>query len=130
DANAFAEWLNKTHPEAGLFRLPTWNEWMVAAYGKARSYPWGNRWDPARAHTSYGIKDDLASDLADEDQKPRPVRTEPVKARPRGRTPEGLFSMYGNASEYIIDDDPTAGEYFNLGSRWMGGGFTDGRAIV
>lgn len=56
DATAFADWLNRTHKTAGLFRLPTWNEWMVAAYGKSRNYPWGAEWESRRAHTSYGIR--------------------------------------------------------------------------
>ena len=38
--------------------------------------------------------------------------------------------MLGNVGEYIIEGDPTGDSYFNLGSRSMGGGFTDGLAIL
>lgn len=115
DATGFCEWLSKTASDEGLFRLPTWNEWMIAAYGNDRGYPWGDKWDRSLAHTSYGYL-----------YKERKIRTEPVKDRPRGRTPEGLYGMLGNVSEYILDGDPTSKEYFNLGARWMGGGFNDG----
>jgi hypothetical protein len=55
----------------------------------------------------------------------RPKRTENVKARPKGCTPQGLFGMLGNAAEFIDDGDPTNANYFNLGARWMGGGFQE-----
>ena len=41
DATDFAEWVTRSSTEAGLIRLPTWNEWMIAAYGNSRNYPWG-----------------------------------------------------------------------------------------
>ncbi|KAA5538633.1 formylglycine-generating enzyme family protein [Roseiconus nitratireducens] len=129
DATAFAHWTAKSHPSAGLIRLPTWNEWMIAAYGKTRHYPWGNEWKPDRAHTSHGIEYDFAAQMRNEPDK-RPKRTEPVKARPNGRSPEGIFGLIGNVSEYILNDDPTNNAYFNLGSRSMGGGFTDGRVFL
>lgn len=114
EAMAFCKWLSERHPQLGLFRLPTWNEWMIAAYGKSRSYPWGDQWDAALLHTSHGLA-----------WKARRLQTEPVKSLPRGRTPEGLYGILGNASEYLADEDSLNGEYFNLGSRWMGGGFDD-----
>ncbi len=115
DAELFCKWLTKKHPELGLFRLPTWNEWMIAAYGRDRNYPWGNEWQNDRIHMAYGTT------------YPKfPDRTEPVKARPKGQTPEGLYGMLGNVEEYISEADPTRSDYFNLGSRWMGGGFSTG----
>lgn len=114
DAQRFCAWLNKTFPQYGLFRLPTWNEWMVAAYGNDRAYPWGRGWDPARVHMSIGVE---------------AQRAEPVRARPLGRTPEGLFGMFGNVAEYICDSDPTNKDYVDLEARWMGGGFTEGPTI-
>jgi len=115
DAVAFCRWLTEAHPEHGLFRLPTWNEWMIAAYGNTRAYPWGKEWSDDRVHMSFGT---VYPDF--------PKRTESVKRRAVGRTPEGLYGMLGNVSEYISEGDPTSGNYFNLGSRSMGGGFTDG----
>lgn len=115
DAVAFCKWLTQRHPSHGLFRLPTWNEWMIAAYGKARPYPWGEEWKTDRVHMSYGAT-----------YPHFPKRTEPVRNRASGKTPEGLYGMLGNAAEFIVQGDPTNKDYFNLGSRWMGGGFTTG----
>jgi len=115
DAQSFCEWLSQTHPRSGLFRLPTWNEWMIATFGSSRGYPWGDKWDRSLAHTSYGFSTDE-----------RPTRTEPVRSRPQGRTPEGLYGMIGNVSEYSMAGDPANQGYFNLGARWLGGGFQDG----
>lgn len=127
DAQQFCKWLTIRNPKIGLFRLPTWNEWMVAAYGLKRSYPWGNEWKTNRVHMSFGFINDFVtregkSAWVDE----RPKRTEEVRARPQGRTPEGLYGMLGNVEEYIAEGDPTDRNYFNLGSRWMGGGFESG----
>jgi formylglycine-generating enzyme required for sulfatase activity len=105
EAEAFCEWLSKTHPDKGLFRLPTWSEWMIAAYGSARAYPWGDEWHQSLTHTSFGCS-------WEEFKK----RAEPVKARPLGRTPEGLYGMLGNVSEYLFAGDPTSNDYFNLGA--------------
>lgn len=127
DATQFCEWLSKENKERGLFRLPTWNEWMVAAYGSKRKYPWGDQWDPKRVHASFESEFDVKfkdGEVIAIDTRPK--RTEPVKARPAGRSPEGLFGMLGNAEEYIVEADATGEDYFGLGSRWMGGGFTDG----
>ncbi len=128
DASDFAKWLTQTNAKAGLVRLPTWNEWMIAAYGDSRNYPWGAEWEAKRAHTSYGIKYGFQARFRGEPD-PNPKRTEPVENRPNGRTPDGIYGLIGNVSEYIVSGDSTNSGYFNLGSRWMGGGFTDGLAI-
>jgi formylglycine-generating enzyme required for sulfatase activity len=112
DAKDFCKWLSEKHPDLGVFRLPTWNEWMVAAYGRERKYPRGDKWDASLVHMSYGY-----------DYDKHPKRTEDVQARPKGKTPQGLFGMLGNAAELIDDADPTNDDYFDLGARWMGGGF-------
>jgi formylglycine-generating enzyme required for sulfatase activity len=115
DAQDFCTWLSTKHPTRGLFRLPTWNEWMIAAYGRNRKYPWGNDWDRSKVHMSYGY------------EYPKfPKRAEDVKARGAGKTPQGLYGMLGNVAEFIDEADPTNRNYFNLGARWMGGGFTEG----
>ena len=118
DAEGFAKWLN-AQQKSGVVRLPTWNEWMITAYGN-RAFPWGNNWKRENLHSSHGQRGDFSAP----DKTPK--RTEPVKARPNGRTPDGIFGMLGNAGEYICDGDPTKQQYFNLGSRSMGGGFSDG----
>jgi formylglycine-generating enzyme required for sulfatase activity len=123
DAKAFCKWLTKSHADAGCFRLPTWNEWMIAAYGKSRNYPWGDEWQTCCVHTSFGFKSSPIDNR-------RPKRTEPVKARPAGMTPEGLYGMLGNVGEYLTPDDASNDHYLNLGSRSMGGGFTDGAYLL
>lgn len=124
DATNFADWLNQDH-EVGTFRLPTWNEWIIAAYGKSRNYPWGDDWDASKLHASYGLKKEFIFENIPKWIVPV-KRTEPVKQRQAGRTPEGIYGMLGNVREYIIGSDPLNSNYFNLGSRSMGGGFTDG----
>jgi formylglycine-generating enzyme required for sulfatase activity len=123
DAEDFCRWLTQKHPDRGLFRLPTWNEWMIAAYGKTRNYPWGNDWQTSHVHTSYGYTWSMSDDR-------RPKRTEPVKSRPQGKTPQGVYGMLGNVAEYLCVGDSTSEEYLNLGARWMGGGFKDGPTLL
>ena len=122
DATNFANWLCEKHKNI-TFRLPTWNEWMITAYGKSRKYPWGDDWGTSKFHSSHGFKREYSIDKTS--SKPAPKRTENVDARKSGITPEGIYGMLGNAGEYIIGSDPTNENYFNLGSRSMGGGFTD-----
>ena len=125
EAAAFGDWLSRKHEGAGLFRLPTWNEWMVAAYGRTRNYPWGAEWDAKRAHTSYGLRYHSSFDKPDEPDW-IPKRTEPVKERPGGRSPEGIYGLIGNVGEYLHPGDPKSEAYFNCGSQFLGGGFQDG----
>ncbi|HYF48986.1 MAG TPA: SUMF1/EgtB/PvdO family nonheme iron enzyme [Planctomycetota bacterium] len=107
EAAAFCEWLTKLHPELGTFRLPKLEEWKIAAYGKDRSYPWGNDWDEARVRKS-----------KDEQNE--------VKDFPNGRTPEGLYGIFGNVSEFIIHPSHVRNVTFiNVGGRWAGGAFNE-----
>jgi hypothetical protein len=78
-AMKFCEWLNARYDCPGSFRLPTEAEWLFAAYGSDRKFPWGDDERPC-ARSS----------------------TEPVKARPELRTPDGLYGMWGNVSELIL----------------------------
>jgi len=127
DATNFAKWISENHPNMTV-RLPTWNEWMITAYGKSRKYPWGDDWDRSKIHSSHGLKYEYSFEKSGD--KTPPQRTEAVKAREAGKTPEGVYGMLGNAGEYLVDSDPSSADYFNLGSRSMGGGFTDGLAIL
>lgn len=120
EATAYGDWLTENHSELGRFRLPTWNEWMIAAYGDRRAYPWGNAWRSKNVHAAYGIR---------YDDPLCPIRTEPVKSRPAGKSPEGIYGLIGNVAEYIHPGDRTNSDYFNLGTRWMGGGFESGQML-
>lgn len=128
DAAAFAAWLENKHGEQGAIRLPTWNEWMIAAYGKSRAFPWGNRWYANRLHSSHTMVRTYDLERRSRARQP-PIRTEPVMARPFGQSPEGIHGLLGNVSEFIVDGDATNDSYVGVGARWMGGGFSDGLAF-
>ena len=81
----FAEAMNYCawrHPPAG--RLPREEEWEAAARGpNARSYPWGNTWNPNAANAGS-----------------RRAAPAPVGSYPEGRTPEGVHDLVGNVWEW------------------------------
>lgn len=78
-AGEFCNWLTARYELPGFFRLPSEQEWLAAAYGETRKYPWG---DDERDWTGKS--------------------SEPVLARPELRTPEGLYGMWGNVSELVL----------------------------
>jgi formylglycine-generating enzyme required for sulfatase activity len=88
DATGFCTWLTKRHPEMGEFRLPTKEEWTIAAYGDKRKYPWGNQWD---------------IDIPCVSKSEQKRRSSPVSVKdPTGDvTPEGIRHLWGNVREYI-----------------------------
>ncbi len=86
DAMAYLAWLREVTGDAA-WRLPTEAEWEKAARGTdGRIYPWGNRWEKARANTAEG----------------GPGTTTPVGAyAERGdASPAGCHDMIGNVWEW------------------------------
>jgi formylglycine-generating enzyme required for sulfatase activity len=135
-ATAFCEWLTRRHPGLGTFRLPTKTEWLIAAYGRDRKYPWGDRADDTiYNHSPCASEDDrwqirVKAIMAGDGSSSVPTipgeYPEPVTARPAGRTPEGLYGMWGNVSELVLPDEWKDGrELRGEGAKWMGGGFDD-----
>lgn len=154
-ASAFCGWLTERRGELGTFRLPTKTEWLIAAYGRERSFPWGEvaderrylrspyhndeeRWQARSEYDRAAIKalEAAATRPASTSRPPlppepppeRPGGPEPVTSRPAGRTPEGLYGMWGNVSELVIPDERTGNAFvWGLGAKWMGGGYDDMR---
>jgi formylglycine-generating enzyme required for sulfatase activity len=78
-ASDFCQWLTARYGLKGSFRLPEEHEWLAAAYGATRKYPWG---DDEREWTGKS--------------------SEPVLNRSDLRTPDDLYGMWGNVSELVL----------------------------
>lgn len=98
EAAEFCRRLTQRYSDLGTLRLPTASEWVLAAYGSERPYPWGEEQDFGR--------------VCCETAAP-----EPVTARQDGRTPERLYGMWGNVAELV--------ESGGMGTAWQGGSFHD-----
>jgi len=122
EAKSFCKWLTKKHPEHGTFRLPSQEEWLLAAYGKDRNYPWGDEWDNDFVCCTIKPPKPKEADKEKTHEWEFFTKTspDPVKQRPKGRTPEGIYGMLGNVEEFITGRELV----------WMGGSFRDSKGAT
>lgn len=94
-AKAFCTW--KTHKEGGqVHQLPNRHEWERACRGVgSRIYPWGQDY-------SRYLCNSLESGFG------RPID---VWALWQGATPEGIYNMCGNVSEWLMNREAIGGSY-------------------
>jgi len=104
DAQAYAEWAGK--------RLVSHPEWERAARGTSgRLYPWGD--DPrADESLSNSGRAFVAWTRWSEAFETYLAAASPVRSHPQGRTPEGLYHLYGNVEELTenLVVEPIGGE--------------------
>ncbi len=90
DAKAYAAWRTERARHAGRswkFRLPTFREWVRAAYGHGR-YVFGNRFQPKWAKTCFAQRE---------------ARLEAVMRYPIDESIHGVFDSAGSAREWVRD---------------------------
>jgi formylglycine-generating enzyme required for sulfatase activity len=110
DAQAFIAWLNVLPAEqlAGRrYRLPTEEEWEVAAKGgDDRRFPWGDQWPPPPESGNFGDESTAQAFPADwptlHGYRDGWVGTSPVGTFPPN--PFFLFDMAGNAYEWTSSE--------------------------
>jgi formylglycine-generating enzyme required for sulfatase activity len=92
-------------------RLPTADEWLVAAAGKsARRYPWGDTGAVCR-RAAWGLASGPCST--------RGTGPDTVGAHPDGDTPAGLHDMAGNVAEWVSSPPGETG--VACGGSWASG---------
>jgi formylglycine-generating enzyme required for sulfatase activity len=102
-----------THSEAHAYckhqekRVPSEEEWEYAARGsEGRMYPWGNQRPGETLLNACGLECSAKAKLLDLglaslfEASDGFVGTAPVRSFPAGRTPQGVFDLGGNVSEW------------------------------
>ncbi|MBL4663800.1 MAG: SUMF1/EgtB/PvdO family nonheme iron enzyme, partial [Flavobacteriaceae bacterium] len=91
EAEAFCSWLSSKMSKQ--IRLPTYNEWLNAAYGeKKREYPWGNKFNPD--YLNIAIEENESNRICS------------VGIFPKSRSYNGVEDMLGNVWEWCYDKSP------------------------
>lgn len=99
-ANAYCRWLGE--------RLPNQFEWERAARGPdLYEWPWGNEPEPTPETANMPSKDYV------------PTSLESVDSNPAGKSPEGIYNLIGNASEWTSSLFVNALTY-DTGQIWDG----------
>lgn len=104
DARAYCAW--RSAKEGREYRLPTQDEWEIAARGAdSRVYPWGNVLEESYCHCR-GVRHPL-----------------PVTEFPTDISPLGVYGMAGNAEEFCNDViDADASIIATRGGSWFPSG--------
>ena len=106
----FISWFSKqTYTK---YRLPSWEEWEVAARGGSEYvYPWGNRDPSFEKNANYNGNGAYA-------------RTSPVGVYKKGKNQFGIYDLAGNVWEFtsskIVGSENTE-EVIVKGGSWMDG---------
>ncbi len=110
DALAYARW--RSARDGIMYRLPTEQEWEVAARGgDARLYPWGNAWEPTFCNTAMAFSN--------------APRLAPCGSHPSDLSPYGVMDLAGGVSEWTASSISTTvadGSLIGIcrGGRWNG----------
>lgn len=115
-------------------RLPTLAEWMLAAVGtQGRKYPWGNaEYDGSQANLAgaelreYEPQQRRHIYYASTTFRDDALRSAPVGSFARGATPQGVYDLYGNVMEWLVDNECakppcTESEHSVRGYSWAHG---------
>lgn len=85
DAYCYANWAGK--------RLPSRDEWVKAAGGNGRRWPWGDRWNPKRANVGGEMNGELDGY----------TYAAPAHSFAQGASPYGILHMVGNVAEWTAE---------------------------